>query len=83
MKKYSCRQCKYCPTQGGLLTAPIEDLQPVIFNYLQLLEKAGEEVVTNLKISEKTDKLLEQSFIPDEIYIQQANNYFDTMLKQS
>jgi len=70
-------------TQGGLLTTPIEELQPVIFNYLQLLEKAGEEVVTNLKITEKTDKLLEQSFIPDEIYIQQANNYFDTMLKQS
>ena len=69
-------------TQGGLLTAPIEDLRPIISNYLKLLEKAGEEIVTTLKISEETDKSLEKNFIPDEIYIQQANNYFDTILKK-
>ena len=67
--------------QGSLLTNQTENLRPIISNYLQLLEKAGEEVVTTFRISEKTDKLLEQNFIPDEIYIQQANSYFDTILK--
>jgi len=69
-------------TQGGLLTAPIEGLRPIISKYLELLEKAGEEIATNLRISEETDRLLEQNFMPDEVYIQQSNNYFDTMLKR-
>lgn len=68
-------------TQGGLLTAQIQELQPIISNYLHLLEKTGAEVVTTLRISEETDKLLERNFIPDEIYIQQANHHFDTVLK--
>ncbi len=69
-------------TQGSLLTAPRADLRPDISNYLQLLATAGEEIVTTLRISEGTDKLLAKNFIPDEIYIQQANNYFDTVLKK-
>lgn len=69
-------------TQGGLLTAQVEGLQSIISNYLKLLEKAGGEVAVNLRISEETNKLLQQNFIPDDIYIQQANHYFDTMLKR-
>jgi putative NADPH-quinone reductase len=64
-------------TQGGLLTAPIEALRPVITNYLNHLEKAGKEIACGMKLSGATEKLLEQNFIPDEIYIQEANRSFD------
>lgn len=54
-------------TQGKFLTDPPEDLRPVVSNYLQLLEKAGKEIATNMKLSATTEKLLEQ-----------ANNSFDS-----
>jgi len=55
-------------------------LQPVISNYLHYLEVAGREIATDLKISAATEKMLEQNFLPDEIYVQQANLYFDRVL---
>ena len=73
----------YAP-QGGLLKITIGELSTIIQQYGHYLETAGKEIVTNMKISADTAKQLAQNFIPDEIYIQQANQYFDNMLaKQS
>jgi hypothetical protein len=69
----------YVP-QGNLLANPAEELRPVIDNYLQHLEKAGNEIVVNNSISEGTGKFLEQNFIPEEIYLQQINGYFESLL---
>jgi FMN-dependent NADH-azoreductase len=66
--------------QGNLLTNPAEELQPVIDNYLQLLERAGKEIVTDNRLSEETGKLLEQNLIPEDIYLQQLNGYFESLL---
>jgi len=69
----------YAP-QGNLLSTPEVALRPIIENYLQLLETAGKEIVTKNKLAEETKKLLEQNFIPDDIYIKQVNNFFDSLL---
>jgi multimeric flavodoxin WrbA len=53
-------------TQGKLLTDSPENSYSEISNYLQLLEKAGKEIATNMKLSETTEKLLEQNFITNE-----------------
>jgi hypothetical protein len=66
--------------QGPLLADPPEELRPVVENYLLLLEQAGREIATSEKISENTEKQLEQNLIPDEIYLQQINGYFDSLL---
>jgi len=67
-------------TQGGLLNAQTEELQPIILNYLQNVEKAGREIVLNKGISEETQQQLAQNFVPDEIYIQHANLFFDSQI---
>ena len=77
-------------TQGLFLSAPVELLQPYIANcpqlldnvakYLQLLEKAGKEIVTSNRLSEVTHKkLIEQKFVPDEINIQVGNFLADSL----
>jgi multimeric flavodoxin WrbA len=71
----------YAP-QGLLLNTQEAELRPVIDNYLQLLNKAGKEIVTKKRLSEETGKLLEQNFIPDDIYIEQVNSFFDSMLSK-
>ncbi|TGE31009.1 flavodoxin family protein [Desulfosporosinus sp. Sb-LF] len=47
-------------TQGKFLTSPTEELRPIISNYLQLLEKAGAEIATDMKFSPTTYKLLQE-----------------------
>ncbi|MGA7827851.1 MAG: flavodoxin family protein [Geobacteraceae bacterium] len=66
--------------QGPLLVDPPEELRPVVENYLRLLERAGNEIATNKKVSQETEKLLEQCLIPDEMYLQQINGYFESLL---
>jgi multimeric flavodoxin WrbA len=68
-------------SQGALLSNQIEELHPLISNYLTLLEVAGREIVTNQRLSEKTMRLLEPKFIPDEIYIQEVKRIVDVALK--
>jgi putative NADPH-quinone reductase len=70
----------YAP-QGALLTSTNEKVQPIISNYLKLLEKAGKEISTDMSLSEETEKLLEKSFFPDELYIQGLNRQIDSMHK--
>ncbi len=69
----------YAP-QGPLLVNPAAELQPLVENYLRLLERAGKEVATDCRVSEETGKLLEQNLIPEEIYLQQINGFFDGFL---
>jgi FMN-dependent NADH-azoreductase len=71
---------KICAPQGPLLANPAEELRPLIENYLLLLQKAGKEIVTDNRLSEETEKLLQQNLIPEEIYLQQINGYFDSFL---
>jgi multimeric flavodoxin WrbA len=69
----------YAP-QGPLLTNPAAELQPLIAQYLQLLERAGSEIVTGGRVSAATEALLQQNLIPEEIYLQQINGFFDSFL---
>jgi len=64
---------EFYAAQGSLLNTEVEELRPIISNYLKNLENAGKEIVLDNKVSEKTKKALEENFIPDEIYIQKAN----------
>lgn len=69
-------------SQGALLSSQVEAVRPIISNYLQVLETAGKEIVTDMRLSEETKKLLEQNFIPDEIYIQGVKRNADSLLKK-
>jgi hypothetical protein len=69
----------YAP-QGLLLANPADELKPLVDNYLQLLEKAGGEIVSDGRLSEETAKGLEQNLIPEDIYLQQINGFFDGFL---
>lgn len=69
-------------SQGALLNTRIEEVRLVVSNYLQALEKAGKEIITDMRLSEETKKLLERKFIPDEIYIEEAKKYVNSMLKK-
>lgn len=53
----------YAP-QGKLLSAPTDELKPVISGYLQNLEQAGREIATGMKLAESTGKFLEQFSFP-------------------
>lgn len=66
-------------TQGMLLTSKNQKVGPIISGYLQLLNKAGKEIATNKLMSVTTEKALEKSFVPDEIYIQGLNHQIDIM----
>ncbi|AZV56780.1 flavodoxin family protein [Clostridium sp. AWRP] len=68
-------------SQGALLSTQVKELHAVISAYLKTLEKAGKEIVMDMRLSEQTKKLLEQNFIPDEIYIREAKNRSDYILK--
>ncbi len=70
-------------TQGMLLTSRNEKVQPIISDYLQLLKKAGKEIATNEAMSLTTEKALENSFVPDEMYIKGLNRQIDIMRKSN
>lgn len=65
--------------QGGLLS---QDL-PQVKSYRQWLKKAGGEIAICQALSAETRKALEQSFLPDDIYIQNANQYFNSQLSSN
>jgi multimeric flavodoxin WrbA len=64
-------------TEGMLLTAGIKELEPIINGYKELLYKAGQEIVINMKLSGETQKLLEKNFRPTDIYVQGLNKLAD------
>lgn len=49
-------------TQGKFLSAPPEDYKSAVSEYLQLVEIAGKEIATDMKLSDTTQKLLEEGF---------------------
>lgn len=63
-------------SQGGLLAADL----PQVKSYLQHLRKAGSEIVSHQALSAETEKALAQKFLPDEIYIESSNQYFNEIL---
>jgi hypothetical protein len=70
----------YCP-QGALLTNSAEELRPLLENYQRNLEQAGREVAAHGGLSEETEKQLKQELIPEDIYLQQFNGFFDSFLQ--
>lgn len=62
--------------QGGLL--PLE--LPQVKSYLQWTKKAGCEIARGQALSTETRQALEHSFLPDDVYTQNANQYFDSLL---
>lgn len=48
--------------QGKFLTAPTEELKPALSDYLRLLEAAGKEIASDLKLSDTTKSLLSQNY---------------------
>jgi hypothetical protein len=69
----------YCP-QGTLLTNPAQDLRPIVDNYQSLMKNSGKEIVTDNRLSEETEKQLEQNLIPEDVYLQQFNGFVDSFL---
>jgi FMN-dependent NADH-azoreductase len=65
----------YAP-QGGLLALDL----PQVKTYLQWLNRAGREIAMGQVLSVETQQALLTQFLPDEIYIQNANQYFDNVL---
>jgi hypothetical protein len=70
-------------TEGPLLTSGAKELEPIINGYKELLYKAGQEIVMDMKLSEETQKLLEQNFIPADIYVQGCNASADKLMAGS
>ncbi|MBB6216099.1 putative NADPH-quinone reductase [Anaerosolibacter carboniphilus] len=50
-------------TQSKILTNPPDQLRSAVSSYLQLLETAGKEIATSMKLSAITEKKLEQGLI--------------------
>lgn len=67
---------------GALLEAKSLLLKPLIWRYKKLLKQAGQEVVKDGKLSERTKAELAKPLVSDEQYIKGANEYFDKVLKQ-
>lgn len=65
-------------SQGGMLATDLPQVQL----YLQALHKAGCEIALEHALSDDTQKLLSQKFVPDEIYIENTNKYFDSVLSK-
>ena len=55
-------------------------LGPVVDEYKKNVRKAGREVVENMKISKATARKLDQLFISEDMYIKQANHYWENRI---
>jgi len=55
-------------------------LDPIVDEYKKNVRKAAKEVVANRRISEETAKQLDQPFVPEEMYIEEANKYWDSRI---
>ncbi|CQR75189.1 Putative NAD(P)H-dependent FMN-containing oxidoreductase YwqN [Sporomusa ovata DSM 2662] len=69
----------YVP-QGVLLSVRENEVGIAVSNYLKALETAGREIAIDRKLTSKTQALLEQKFIPDEVYIREVKKYVDSLL---
>lgn len=55
-------------------------LGSLLDEYKQNVRMAAKEVVEKLKISEGTARKIDQPFIPEEVYIEQMNRYWDSRM---
>jgi len=67
---------------GELLKNQILILKPVISRYKKLLRKAGGEVATEGSISLKIKEKLEKSLISGDMFIKEANKFWDRQLSK-
>lgn len=74
--------CEIYASQGALLSIKDGEIGAITSAYLKNVEKAGREITTNMKLKRETQKALEKKFIPDEIYIREAQKYVDKLLKK-
>jgi multimeric flavodoxin WrbA len=67
---------------GAILANHPFILKPFIYEYRNLLVKAGEKIAKNLKLSPETIAALQKPIISDEQYIKGANASFDKILSR-
>lgn len=68
--------------QGELLKTDVPELKPILDGYKSHLRRAGREVVTDGKLSEETKAELEKPLIPYDVYLDQAEKYWNEMLSK-
>lgn len=70
---------------GGIMLKMPEGspLQSMAENYKKLVEKAGGEIARDGAISEPVQKQLAQPFVPEEIYIAEANKFWDKKIAKA
>ncbi|HAK73739.1 MAG TPA: hypothetical protein DCP36_09300, partial [Sporomusaceae bacterium] len=56
---------------------------PPVKSYLQWVKKAGYEIGLGQALSDETKQALEQSFLPDDVYIRNANQHFDNTIAEN
>lgn len=67
-----------CCAGGAVLQAP--ELQEAVKWYLDATRQAGREVVTDGRISEATQALLDRPLVPDgKLYAQKMNEFFESL----
>ncbi|MGD8536125.1 MAG: hypothetical protein PVF66_09790, partial [Candidatus Aminicenantes bacterium] len=57
-------------------------LKSILHSYMKLLRKAGEEVVQEGRLSEKTMEKLEKPLVPHDRFAEGMNQYFEKRLAQ-
>jgi len=67
---------------GAILAEHPVMLKPLIYRYKQLVFRAGVQVVEDGRISDELQSLLDKPLLPENVYIEQANRYFDQVLKK-
>lgn len=67
---------------GGILSVKNPLLKSIISSYMKLLRKAGEKVVREGRLSEKTMEKLEKPLVPHDQFAEGMNQYFEKRLSQ-
>ncbi len=67
---------------GAMLAEHPVIIKPLIYRYRQLVRQAGKEIVEQGRISQDLHHLLEKPLLPDDMYISNANKYFDKVLAE-
>jgi len=83
LSKYLCTVVVFEFYKAQAIQLKIGDqtpLGPLVEDYKNKVRAAAKEVVEHMKISEETQSALDQQFLPDEIYIQEANKYWDSRI---
>lgn len=69
-------------TEGELLCHKRLLLKPVQFSYKKLMNKCGEEIVKNNKLSQKIITALQKQLVPKDFYVKEANKYIQKRINE-